>query len=353
MYMLSNIALFLFFIAGCSSDYKLAPETEKSTEGITIPEIDVDPLLYDFGALNAGSETQDTVITIKNIGNGDLDLTDIYLYRGNSNFSLTTVPLGSVESSQSVELIVSYAPGTYEFNSDTIIILSNDEDESEVMVYLDGSGDAPIIHVTPETYDFGTVFIGCDDALGILIENYGNADLEITDLEYFASLPVDFSIEDYVSNEGPLPWTITPNYGDFIHLRIEYWPLDNLDDGAWVEITSNDPVSPVATSGHEGLGDYKTWVEDSFTQDGDAEVDILFVVDNSGSMSSNQTNLKNNFGDFMSVFVSTGVDYHIAIITTDDATFVGDVITSTSTDPITEFGDQIDLVGYSGSANEK
>ena len=200
MYMLSNIALFLFFIAGCSSDYKLAPETEKSTEGITIPEIDVDPLLYDFGALNAGSETQDTVITIKNIGNGDLDLTDIYLYRGNSNFSLTTVPLGSVESSQSVELIVSYAPGTYEFNSDTIIILSNDEDESEVMVYLDGSGDAPIIHVTPETYDFGTVFIGCDDALGILIENYGNADLEITDLEYFASLPCALWTKCYYSS---------------------------------------------------------------------------------------------------------------------------------------------------------
>ena len=346
------LLIILCLTIGCSSDYGITPESEKPSPGIIAPEIEVDPTEHDFGALNAGYETHDIIVTIENIGNGDLDLTDIYLNRGDTNFSLTTTPTGIVESSQNVELVVEYSPGTYEFNNDTIVILSNDEDEPITYVYLDGSGDAPIIHVTPSTYDFGTVYIGCDDALGILIENYGNADLEITDLEYFASLPVDFSIEDYETEEGPLPWTLTPS--DSIHLKIDYTPLDVLDDGAWVEITSSDPATPVAFSEHEGIGDYEAWITDSFTgEDGGIAVDILFVVDNSGSMSGNQTSLKNNFDDFIAVFVSAGVDYHVALITTDQSEFVGNVITSADTDPITEFGDQIDLIGYHGSAHEK
>ena len=355
MFTWNKFSLFLcaFVLYGCTSDYKITEYVDPELPGITFPEIEVDPITHDFGALNAGNETQDIVITIENIGTGDLDLTDIYLQEGDESFSLTTIPQSLVEPSGSVELIVTYAPGTYEFSYDVIHILSNDEDEPEVMVYLDGSGDAPVIHVTPTSYDFGTVFVGCDDHLGILIENYGNANLEITDLEYFASLPVDFSIEDFEAEEGPLPWTITPNYGDYIHLRIEYVPLDILDDGGILEITSNDPVSPVTLSEHEAIGGYESWVTDNFTQDGEIAVDILFVVDNSGSMSGNQTSLKNNFDDFIAVFVSAGVDYHVALITTDQSEFVGNVITSADADPITEFSDQIDLIGYSGSAHEK
>ncbi len=356
MYM-SNKFLILFLIlmgSGCTSDYKISPEVIESEPGITEPEIEVSPITYDFGSLNAGYEIQDTTITIDNIGNGDLNISNIYLQNGNSNFSLATIFTGIVESDTSTELIVSYEPGTYETNSDIISILSNDEDEPEVLVYLDGSGDAPVIHVTPATYDFGTVFVGCEDTLGVTITNIGNADLEITDLEYFASLPVDFSIEDFETEHGPLPWTITPTYGDYIHLRVEYIPLDILDDGAWVEITSSDPATPVAFSEHEGIGDYEAWITDSFTgEDGEIAVDILFVVDNSGSMSGNQTSLKNNFDDFIAVFVSAGVDYHVALITTDQSEFVGNVITSADADPIAEFSDQVDLIGYSGSAHEK
>lgn len=349
---ISSSLLFIFLCTSCS-DYNLSVQSEESKPGEEVPEIEVDPLSHDFGALTAGSEIQDIAITITNMGNGDLNLTDVYLRNGNSNFSLTTMPAGVISPRANSELIVSYAPGTYESNSDIISILSNDADEPETLVFLDGSGDAPVIHVSPTEYDFGTVYIGCEDALGITITNVGNSNLEITDLEYFASLPVDFSIEDFESEHGPLPWTITPTYGDYIHLRIEYFPLDLLDDGAWVEITSNDPETPIEYSDHEGIGEYESWVLDSFTQDGEIAVDILFVVDNSGSMSSNQTNLKNNFDDFMAVFVSAGVDYHVALITTDQAEFVGNIITSSDADPINEFTNQVDSIGSGGSAYEK
>ena len=342
--------LFVFLCVGCS-DYNLSVKSEESEPGVTMPEIEVSPLSHDFGALSAGSETQAVTITIENIGNGDLDLTDVYLHGGNSNFSLTSVSSGVVTPLASVELIVSYSPGTYETNSDVISILSNDLDEPDVWVTLNGEGDAPVITVNPDYHDFGVVYLGCDDTLEIEIGNIGNSNLIISDIEYFASLPVDFSLQDYATVNGSLPITVSP--GGLIYLNVDYLPLDVLDDAAYIEISSNDPATPAAYADQDALGDYEAWVTDSFSQEGDAIVDILFVVDNSGSMSSNQTNLKNNFDDFMAVFVSAGVDYHVALITTDQSEFVGGVITSATPDPITEFGDQIDLIGYSGAPIEK
>ena len=50
--------------------------------------------------------------------------------------------------------------------------------------------------------------------------------------------------------------------------------------------------------------------------DGCEKIDILFVVDNSGSMGQEQTNLATNFPQFLSVIDASGLDYRIAITTT-------------------------------------
>lgn len=59
---------------------------------------------------------------------------------------------------------------------------------------------------------------------------------------------------------------------------------------------------------------------DKFTQDTTyvpRQLDILFVVDNSGSMSSSQTNLATNFPSFINFFKNKGYDFKIAVTTTD------------------------------------
>ena len=56
---------------------------------------------------------------------------------------------------------------------------------------------------------------------------------------------------------------------------------------------------------------------DAFTQKASAEVDILWVVDNSASMQEEQLNLGLNFNSFISFIDSSLIDYHIAVISTD------------------------------------
>lgn len=49
------------------------------------------------------------------------------------------------------------------------------------------------------------------------------------------------------------------------------------------------------------------------------KVDILFIVDSSGSMDTHQRNLAANIGRFMSAFFSSlQADFHVGVITTDD-----------------------------------
>lgn len=52
------------------------------------------------------------------------------------------------------------------------------------------------------------------------------------------------------------------------------------------------------------------------------KLDVLFVVDNSGSMASSQNNLANNFPSFIDKFIDKGYDFRIAVTTTD--AFYGD-----------------------------
>ncbi|MBC7457098.1 MAG: hypothetical protein H7235_02385, partial [Bdellovibrionaceae bacterium] len=47
------------------------------------------------------------------------------------------------------------------------------------------------------------------------------------------------------------------------------------------------------------------------------KLDVLFVVDNSGSMSSSQSNLAANFPSFINYFKTKGYDFRLAVTTTD------------------------------------
>ena len=69
----------------------------------------------------------------------------------------------------------------------------------------------------------------------------------------------------------------------------------------------------------------QNYTQESFTQETTVQVkkspvDIIFNVDNSGSMGDDQQALADNFSSFIDSFLSLSVDFNIAIITSDSAT---------------------------------
>jgi hypothetical protein len=58
-------------------------------------------------------------------------------------------------------------------------------------------------------------------------------------------------------------------------------------------------------------------VQDRIVQIPIPSVDVMWIIDNSGSMLDEQTALKQNFPAFMNYFLGSGLDYHIGVVTTD------------------------------------
>jgi hypothetical protein len=97
------------------------------------------------------------------------------------------------------------------------------------------------------------------------------------------------------------------------------------------------------------------WV-DTYAQQSASKVDVLWVVDNSGSMASHQENLARNFQAFIELFSRNSVDYRLAVTTTDifrdQGQFKGTPkILSPSADVAQRFAQNI-RVGTSGSPYE-
>jgi len=342
---MKNFLSFLFCISliGCS-DYKLSKIPE--------PDIVASPENIDYGAVLAGGDHKSAAVEVSNVGTGVLEIQGIALLEGDTTFEVSADYNSDLSPGETTEIIVRYSPFTYSINADKMRIFSNDPDEPTVDIGIGGSGDAPVIVVDPDYHSFLDVYVGCDDFIPVGVANEGNVDLEIYDINHLASLPADFSLYDYEPFFGMLPIVVPPS--EEITLEIYYTPSDGYDDVGYIELTSNDPVRPIVHSDHDGDGDYEKWATDSFEQDETVDVDILFVIDNSGSMNTNQSNFKSNFSSFISVFSAAGVDYRIAFITTDDASFVnGQVISPTTPDPIVAVNDIVDMIGTTGSPNEK
>jgi len=331
-------------LAGCS-DYDLHQKIDM------IPDIHVDPGSIDFGSLHSGLETGINEITVSNVGTDTLKLNDIYLRSNHSIFTIIPPDEDSLEAGHSTSIEVIYAPSTYSTDRDRIFIESDDPDEPLVVVTLNGAGNAPVIEVTPDYYDFGEVDVGCDDDISINIANVGNANLQVDDVEFFTTLPVDFNFDDNQSMHGRLPWTIPPSSS--IDVVIEYAPSDLIDDSSYIEVVSSDPVTPVASADQVAMGKYAAIVSESFEQTGESKSDILFVIDNSCSMYRHQSNLANNFSSFINVFSTSNVDYQLAFITTDNENFVGGIIDSNHPDPVGTVASIITGIGISGSGLER
>jgi len=96
---------------------------------------------------------------------------------------------------------------------------------------------------------------------------------------------------------------------------------------------------------------------DIYSQQGASKIDVLWVIDDSGSMAPRQENLARNFAAFVDEFTKGSIDYRLAVTTTDifkeQGHFVGNpkVITPQTPNVLTAFANNA-RVGVLGSPYE-
>jgi hypothetical protein len=122
-----------------------------------------------------------------------------------------------------------------------------------------------------------------------------------------------------------------------------------------------------SSTGGSTTGVSYQWADESFSQTAESQkkLDIIWVIDNSGSMSEEQASLGTNFSSFINDFIDENVDFKMGVTTTDTRTNGGGQAYSTSLADLTSAEAQADEadfkadfarhvnVGIRGDGNEK
>lgn len=213
-------------------------------------------------------------------------------------------------------------------------------------------GDPPDISVEPASLSFGGLPKDCAAAPQIVtVSNQGGSDLVVDAVAFDGA-----GLSAFAVDWDGAPFTLAPGEGRAF--SVAFTPNATVDYTVELEFSSNDPDEALLEVPADGFGATDAIYEQSFIQEYYAEVDVLWVVDNSGSMSEEQGQVVANFQDFINEFIALGLDYHMAVVTTDmdDPTqqgrFRGPVVSESTPDPAGAFIAQIDQ-GSAGSGDER
>jgi len=290
-------------------------EIKETTNGLDdlsddgVPDIVVNPPVINFPDLNAtgGAQAQEIVI-VSNIGTVDLHINDLYVTDESGPFSLNAISTPLIPPNGQAQFAVTFAPQTAGANQGSIYIESDDPDTPTAEIILNGVGIAPVIDITPGDYDFGTLYVGCDSSQPLTISNIGTADLIVQSFDW-QTASNDMSFDALETVNGPLPWTIAPNQS--VDVFVDYAPMDEISDAAFLTVTSNDPYLPEALVTQDGVGDIFGENTDLFEQPIQGATDIIFAVDRSCSMYEDIANMNINFESFIATLSNMDADYHV------------------------------------------
>ena len=343
--------------AGCNDNTLItSPDAAPPTRVNATIEVKSDdpdnPLVANFGEVAAG-EFRDKEITVTNIGTDTLQLQDFVLSNVASFEILNEADiLPLLTPDESVVLQVRYSPAQDETIQATLTVASNDRENPEVPVSLRAEGLAPAINIDPDSFDFGNRELGCIGELPITITNVGRADLVLDAIDFEdLSGNGEMTMQSLVDLTQPIP------PGESVAVTVIYTPTDVQPDTGSLTVVSNDPLRPEASATQFGIAHLGESNLDQYAQDGNNATDILWVVDNSGSMGQEQASLAVNFSSFVQIVDALNMDYQIGVTTTDLADNgllegTTPIVTPNTPDPAGTFAANVNI-GTNGSASEK
>ena len=191
-------------------------------------------------------------------------------------------------------------------------------DEERVAISdLAGISGESNIEVIPGRLDFGQVTAGdcASREERVTVYNTGVVDLCITGMMLDGPNCSEFLIIDRPVADQDGCIVVTRN--NPAEVKMVYEPGDLGADECELIFISDAADTPELRVPLEGEGVSNSTQVDEFVQTSGQTVDVLFVVDDSGSMSEEQDNLASNFTTFINGAQQFQNDYQIGVITTD------------------------------------
>lgn len=294
------------------------------------PAIEVTPNLLNYGELETGTQRAMT-FTIRNVGTDGstlaVDGIEVTSTTGGGFAILEgTDDDFALGTEDTREIPIVFSPAEPSQNIGQVLVHSNDDQNPVVPVDLKGFGLMPRLFIDPNPYDYGTVNVGCIVDQTFRLTNVGTETLTLTDLSGLGS--------GFQALEAPyMPLMLDP--AESTELVLRFNPADDVRYTGDFVVESNDPYG-AQTALYEGAGHVPTAVQDRWQLLDDPPVDILFYIDQSGSMNDDQEALASNFSTFIDNIERITSDWHVAVVTQDGGC-ANTILSPTNPDYIEEF----------------
>jgi len=279
-------------VVGCTAESNI----RAGVDGVRGPHPDIVilPSSLQFPLLGEG-ETSTQRFTVYNRGQASLDVSAVEVVTSPEAFSVSGPEGFELEIDQSRTFEVTFTPTRQGDNFGRIEFVSDDPDEPRAPVDLLGAGSVPDLEITPKNFSFGEAFVPCGDDANLKLENVGSSDIVIDDVRYESS-DGDMRLLELDDVREDLPITLAP--GDTEFVRVRWRPGDDSTDNGTFVVHSNDPVGE-ETAKQSGAGVFVGQTSETFTVPGVPPVDVMFLIDQSCSMQSdNEDTLEAGLPEF-------------------------------------------------------
>jgi len=315
------LSTLLVILAGCAAPGRPGTAGDSGPGG---PHIVVTPAAVAFGSLWADlGQTAVRTVTVGNDGDADLHLDRVGLDSVGGPLDLGALTGTRVQPGATEHFSLTFHPeeeGSWAF---TVTVRS---DEPPVEVPVSGSGTISPLRV--EVPDLGEVSVGCAAEGEVVASNTGAAPLDLLAVE------LSDATGAFTLGEGP---TGTLEPGASVSWPLTFAPLDEDAFDAVLSFVSDDAVAPVQQVAVEGEGRVEQRATDTWTAD-DPRVDVLFVVDTSGSNYDNVAILQQTIKNLFPALDAAAFDWQVlAVVRDDGCTVVRPWVDPTTADPVALF----------------
>jgi len=314
----SSFVICLLSIACMEHDLKSIDDSDGSGGS----RLRVDPESLSFGTLGRDDEPVVKQFDIMSVGDTPVMIESLHIDSPTASFSiltdLTDTRLGVGEL---VQVDVAFEPMGDALQAGTAVVTSDADFPPELGVLLDGLGSLPELEISPDPLHLGSTLIGCDSQKPVSLTNVGTDTLEIYDVTQAGD---SFTMV----SELELPLTLEPD--ESVDVILEFEPTDELEFNGTLTVESNEPME-TRDAAQIGEGEYGAFYEHEWVVPSDPPSDIVFYVDQSGSMSDDQDRLASNFSTFISELATYSNDWQIIVANADNGCNAhGGVLTPTA-----------------------
>jgi hypothetical protein len=287
-----------------------------------VPECDIEITPGDlaFGMLPVWSTDIQTV-EVRNRGTEPCVIEELrFDSRTDQVFALEQAPAlpASIPVGDFISLQVSFTPTSKGTFDGGLIMLTNDPDTPVAVVTMSGAADELNLVTSPDSLDFGAVTIGCSSPeLTVTLFNTGSATVDVQDIYLDPAQTDPGFIIEAIDYDGQSTLPIQLPGADSMEIRLRYTPSAEEANSGVLVIETSAALGSSMYVPLTGAGTYISTQVDVFQQLDQAVVDVLWVVDNSGSMSPQQDMLARNFSAFIYWAVTLETDFQIGVITTE------------------------------------